>query len=187
MASLGVRKFEDLIGHTEYLTKVDAVKFEKARNLSFERILFKDPALKNECYHHEIAQIHDIDKALDKAFEDTVNKAISSKKAVTIETPIININRSFATYTSGIVAASKEKLKDDLITFKISGTAGQSLGAFLQKGITIDLLGQARGCPAAISLSIRARPLTEIRSKISLPAILVFMALPQAFAASAAY
>lgn len=143
MASLGVREFKDLIGHTEYLTKVDAVKFEKARNLSFERILFKDPALKKECCRHEISQIHDIDKALDKAFEDTVRKAISSKKAVTIETPIININRSFATYTSGIAAACKEELKDDLITFKLSGTAGQSLGAFLQKGITIDLLGQA--------------------------------------------
>lgn len=143
MASLGVKKFEDLIGHTEYLRKIASPNFEKARNLSFERILFKDPTLKDEINHHAISQIHEIDKALDKRFEESINKALKSNKAISIETEIININRSFGTYTSGLVAEHKAKLADDFITFKLKGTAGQSLGAFLDKGITLDLEGQA--------------------------------------------
>ena len=101
MATLGVKKFEDLIGHTEYLRKIASPNFEKARNLSFERILFKDPTLKDEINHHAISQIHEIDKALDKRFEEIINKALKSNKAISIETEIININRSFGTYTSG--------------------------------------------------------------------------------------
>ena len=66
MAELGFKKFEDLIGHAELLTKISDSEFAKARNLSFERIFFKDPAFANEVVHHAIAQQHEIDKALDR-------------------------------------------------------------------------------------------------------------------------
>ena len=128
-----MKKFEDLIGHTEYLRKIASPNFEKARNLSLSASSLKDPTPKDEINHHAISQIHEIDKALDKRFEESINKAKkSNKSSISIETEIININRSFGTYTSGLVAEHKAKLADDFITFKLKGTAGQSLGAFLR-------------------------------------------------------
>lgn len=143
MAELGFKKFEDLIGHAELLTKISDSEFAKARNLSFERIFFKDPAFANEVAHHAIAQQHEIDKALDKKFEAKVLKAIEDNKPITIDSPVVNVNRSVGTYTSGLIASLKKELPDNFITFKLSGTAGQSFGAFLEKGVTLNLSGLA--------------------------------------------
>lgn len=143
MAELGFKKFEDLIGHAELLTKISDSEFAKARNLSFERIFFKDPAFANEVVHHAIAQQHEIDKALDKKFETKVLKAIEDNKPITIDSPVVNVNRSVGTYTSGLIASLKKELPDNFITFKLSGTAGQSFGAFLEKGVTLNLSGLA--------------------------------------------
>ena len=145
MAGLGIAKFEDLIGHSELLEKVDESEFEKARNLSFERIFFKDPNFKDEICHHAICQQHEIDKALDKQYEQAVVDAIANGKAITIDTNVVNVNRSVGTYTSGVVAkqAAHKKLEDNFITFNMTGTAGQSFGAFLEKGVTLNLSGLA--------------------------------------------
>ena len=127
----------------ELLTKISDSEFAKARNLSFERIFFKDPAFANEIAHHAIAQQHEIDKALDKKFEAKVLKAIEDNKPITIDSPVVNVNRSVGTYTSGLIASLKKELPDNFITFKLSGTAGQSFGAFLEKGVTLNLSGLA--------------------------------------------
>ena len=145
MASLGIAKFDDLIGHSELLEKISDSEFEKARNLSFEKIFFKDPAFKDEIAHHAIKQQHEIDKALDKQFEAKIKEAIKNNTPVTFETPVVNVNRSVGTYSSGVVAkaVAGKKLDDNFITINLTGTAGQSFGAFLEKGITLNLSGLA--------------------------------------------
>ena len=143
MASLGVRKFDDLIGHSEYLEQIEAPPFAKARNLSFERILFKDPAFSAEPAHHSVPQDHELGKALDNIFLPKVEKAVAQGKRLVIESPVINVNRTVGTLLSGKLTAAGKDLDDDFITLKLTGTAGQSLGAFLRKGITIELTGQA--------------------------------------------
>ena len=145
MASLGIAKFDDLIGHSELLEKISDSEFEKARNLSFEKIFFKDPAFKDEIAHHAIKQQHEIDKALDKQFEAKIKEAIKNNTPVTFETPVVNVNRSVGTYSSGVVAkaVAGKKLSDNFITINLTGTAGQSFGAFLEKGITLNLSGLA--------------------------------------------
>jgi len=143
MAELGFRRFEDLIGHPELLEKVEESQFAKARNLSFEKIFFKDPTLADEVVHHAISQQHDIDKALDKQFEADVVKAIEKNKPVEFTTPVVNVNRSVGTYISGVISAMKAELPDNFVTINLTGTAGQSFGAFLEKGVTLHLKGLA--------------------------------------------
>ena len=125
MAELGFRRFEDLIGHPELLEKVEESQFAKARN------------------HHAISQQHDIDKALDKQFEADVVKAIEKNKPVEFTTPVVNVNRSVGTYISGVISAMKAELPDNFVTINLTGTAGQSFGAFLEKGVTLHLKGLA--------------------------------------------
>ncbi|SKA56699.1 glutamate synthase (NADPH/NADH) large chain [Succinivibrio dextrinosolvens DSM 3072] len=142
LAQLGFRKLDDLIGHAELLEKNEKAEFEKARNLSFERIFYVDPHAQDK-FHHVVAQQHDIDSALDKKFETKVQTALSKDESVTIESSIGNTNRSFGTYTSGLVSASKKELPDDFISYKLKGIAGQSFGAFLKKGVSLSLCGTA--------------------------------------------
>jgi len=142
LAQLGFRKLDDLIGHAELLQKKETADFEKARNLSFERIFYVDPQAQDK-FHHVVAQQHDIDSALDKKFESKVQTALSKNESVTIESTIGNTNRSFGTYTSGLISASKKELPDNFISYKLKGIAGQSFGAFLKKGVSLSLCGTA--------------------------------------------
>ena len=142
LAQLGFRKLDDLIGHAELLQKKETADFEKARNLSFERIFYVDPHAQDK-FHHVVAQQHDIDSALDKKFETKVQTALSKNESVTIESTIGNTNRSFGTYTSGLISASKKELPDNFISYKLKGIAGQSFGAFLKKGVSLSLCGTA--------------------------------------------
>ncbi len=142
LASLGFTKLDDLIGHAELLRKNETTAFEKARNLSFEKIFYVDPQAK-DLLHNVTVQQHEIDKALDKKYEEKVLKAIESSKPVEIESSISNTNRSFGTYTSGLIAASKKELPQNLITYTLKGIAGQSFGAFLKHGVNLNLCGTA--------------------------------------------
>lgn len=142
LAELGFKKLDDLIGHAELLKKKDTDEFEKARNLSFEKIFYVDPKAQDKL-HHVVAQQHDIDSALDKQFEAKIETALSKGESVTIESTIGNTNRSFGTYTSGLVSASKKDLEEGFIYYKLKGIAGQSFGAFLKKGVSLSLCGTA--------------------------------------------
>lgn len=143
MSQLGIRKFDDLIGRSDLLMKVGQHPNEKARNLSFERILFTCPSQDNESSHQTTRQDHELSKSLDMGFLDKVDAAIKSGKNLVIESRVINLNRSVGTMISGHLARTGKKFKDDFITLKLEGTAGQSFGAFLNSGITLSLTGIA--------------------------------------------
>ncbi len=144
MAQLGVRRFDDLIGHTELLDMKRGIEHWKARGLDFSRIFYM-PRMPSEVpvYHTE-GQEHGLDKALDLRLIELAAPALERREKVTIEVPIRNINRTVGTMLSGEVARrfGHEGLPEDTIHVRLAGSAGQSFGAFLARGIALDLIGE---------------------------------------------
>ncbi len=143
MAKLGIRKFNDLIGRADLLDMRKGIEHWKARGLDFSRI-FHQPQIGPEVSRfHTEAQDHGLDKALDHRLIELAAPALERGEKVTIEMPIRNINRTAGTMLSGEVARryGHEGLPDDTIRVRFAGSAGQSLGAFLSHGISLELIG----------------------------------------------
>ncbi len=143
MAKLGIRKFNDLIGRADLLDMRKGIEHWKARGLDFSRI-FHLPQIGPEVSRfHTETQDHGLDKALDHRLIELAASALERGDKVTIEMPIRNINRTAGTMLSGEVAKryGHEGLPDDTIRVRFAGSAGQSLGAFLSRGITLELIG----------------------------------------------
>ena len=143
MAKLGIRKFDDLIGRSDLLDTRKGIEHWKARGLDFSRI-FHQPQIGPEVarFHNE-SQDHGLDKALDHRLIELAAPALERGEKVTIDMPIRNINRTVGTMLSGEVAKryGHDGLPDDTIHVRFAGSAGQSLGAFLSRGITLELIG----------------------------------------------
>ena len=144
MAKLGVRKFNDLIGHAELLDTKRGIEHWKAQGLDFSRIFHMPNMPASVARYHSENQDHGLDKALDLRLIELAQPALERQEKVTIETPIRNINRTVGTMLSGEVARryGHEGLPDDTIHVRLAGSAGQSFGAFLSKGMTLDLIGE---------------------------------------------
>ncbi len=144
MAQLGVRSFNDLIGHTELLDMKRGIEHWKARGLDFSRIFYMPHMPAEVATYHTEGQDHGLDKALDLRLIELAQPALERREKVTIEVPIRNINRTAGTMLSGEVARryGHDGLPDDTIHVRLAGSAGQSFGAFLAKGVTLDLLGE---------------------------------------------
>ncbi|MBP1859096.1 glutamate synthase large subunit [Rhizobium herbae] len=142
LASLGFAKFDDVIGLSELLEKDSMISHWKANGLDFSRIFHKVDAPKEKTYWTE-KQNHPIHDILDRKLIAAAMPALESKTPVTIEVDIKNVDRSAGAMLSGEVAKRyrHKGLKDDTITVKLRGTAGQSFGAFLARGITFELIG----------------------------------------------
>jgi glutamate synthase (NADPH/NADH) large chain len=143
MAQLGVRKFEDLIGRSDLLDMKRGIEHWKARGLDFSKI-FHQPKMPPEvARHHREAQDHGLEKALDKRLIELARPALERREKVTIETPIRNINRTVGTMLSWEIATryGHEGLPDGTVHIRLAGSAGQSFGAFLAQGVTLDLIG----------------------------------------------
>ena len=145
MAAMGIRRFDELIGRADLLDKRAAVTHWKARGLDFSRIFYMPPVNGSVARLHCEEQDHGLAGALDHALIAKAEPALASGKKVSITMPIRNVNRTCGTMLSHEVASryGHKGLPDDSITVKLSGTAGQSLGAFLARGITLDLTGEA--------------------------------------------
>jgi glutamate synthase (NADPH/NADH) large chain len=143
MAKLGVRTMNELIGRTELLDMQQGVEHWKAKGLDFSRV-FRMPKMPPEVarYHCE-KQDHGLAKALDNRLIELAAPALERGEKVTIEMPIRNINRTVGTMLSGRIAAlyGHEGLPDETIHVRFAGSAGQSLGAFLARGVWLDLIG----------------------------------------------
>jgi glutamate synthase domain-containing protein 3 len=146
MAELGFRKMDDMIGRSDVLESTEAINHWKSDGLDLTPIL--TPAMKP----HEgvgvrctIGQDHGLDKALDNQLLALVGRALINREKVQIEHEILNTNRTVGTILShNLVKAWGEKgLPDDTIHIKFNGSAGQSFGAFLAGGITLELEGDA--------------------------------------------
>jgi glutamate synthase (NADPH/NADH) large chain len=143
MAKLGVRKFNDLIGRADLLDKKKGIEHWKARGLDFSRI-FHTPDMPAEVarYRSE-SQNHGLEKALDNRLIQLSQAALERGEKVSIDMPIRNGNRTVGTMLSNEIARryGHEGLPDGTIHARFAGSAGQSFGAFLAKGVTLEVIG----------------------------------------------
>jgi glutamate synthase (NADPH/NADH) large chain len=144
MAQMGIRRFDDLIGRADLLDKRAALDHWKAKGLDFSRIFYLPPQAATEPLRHCEEQDHELAQTLDRTLIGRAKSALEKGEKVVIESAIKNLNRTCGTLLSHEVAAryGHVGLPDDTITVKLNGTAGQSFGAFLAKGITLDLTGE---------------------------------------------
>ncbi len=144
MARLGFRTVEEMIGQTDRLDMRRAVDHWKAQGLDYSRLLTKPEAAPGDKVYNCEEQDHGLEQALDNQLIEQAKPALEKGEAVQIEVDIHNYNRSFGTMLSGRVAEKYgfAGLPDDTIHIKASGTAGQSLGAWLARGVTIELAGE---------------------------------------------
>jgi glutamate synthase (NADPH) large chain len=144
MAQLGVRTINELIGRTDLLDMRKGIEHWKAKGLDFSRI-FHIPDMPADVARFNCeTQDHGLDKALDNRLVELAQPALERGEKVTIEMPVRNINRTVGTLLSWNVARryGLEGLPDDTIHVRFAGSAGQSFGAFLARGITLELIGE---------------------------------------------
>ena len=146
MAELGFRTIEEMVGRVDMLEVDKAIEHWKASDLDLTPLLtpVKKPHPGVEVYC-TIKQDHGLDRALDNELISLARPALAHGEQVNIELPVQNINRVVGTMLSHEVskAYGAEGLPDDTIHIKLDGSAGQSLGAWLVSGITIELEGDA--------------------------------------------
>ncbi|APH73721.1 glutamate synthase large subunit [Aquibium oceanicum] len=142
LADMGYRRLDEIIGQSELLEKETMVDHWKSRGLDFSRVFFKPDAPKEETYW-TMLQKHPIDDVLDRKLIELARPALERKEKVKIELPIRNTDRSTGAMLSGAVAKrwKYKGLKEDTISVTLTGTAGQSFGAFLARGISFELIG----------------------------------------------
>ncbi len=146
MAMLGIRRWDDLIGRVDILDHQDAIDHWKADSLDLSPVLM--PAVKP---HDGVGTIksmeqdHGLDKVLDNKLIELADPALESRTRVVIDLPVHNVDRAVGTMLSHEVSSrcGESGLPDDTIMVQLNGSAGQSLGAWLSKGITIRLEGDA--------------------------------------------
>ena len=169
MAQLGIRKFDDLIGRADLLDKAKAVSHWKAKGLDFARVFHQPDMPANEPRRQTEVQDHGLDKALDNKLIEMSKAALEKGEKVSFIQPVRNRNRTIGAMLSGEVARrySHTGLPDDTIHIQLQGTAGQSVGAFLAHGITLDLVGESNDYVGK-GLSggrVIVRPNTEFRGR----------------------
>jgi glutamate synthase (NADPH/NADH) large chain len=145
MSQLGFRTFNEMIGRLDKLDMRRAIGHWKARGLDFSRILHKPEAAGDVAVYNCEQQDHGLGKALDNTLIEQAVPALERGEAVRIESPVKNINRTVGAMLSGRVAAryGHEGLPEDTIYIKLNGVAGQSFGAWLAHGVTLELEGEA--------------------------------------------
>ena len=145
MAKLGFRRFEEMIGRTDKLAQRRGSNHPKAQHIDLSRVLHRPAVPAGTATHQCETQKHRLDEALDHEIIAASKAAIENKEKVEVSFPIRNVNRTVGAMLSGEVARryGDEGLPADTLKVKFSGTAGQSFGAFLSRGITLDLEGQA--------------------------------------------
>ncbi len=144
MARLGFRTMQEMIGQSDRLEMRRAIDHWKAHGLDFTRLLSKPQVGPDVALFNCETQEHGLERALDHELIRQAQPALERGEAVRIETPIRNFNRTFGTLLSGRVAErhGHAGLADDTIHIKAKGTAGQSLGAWLARGVTVELEGE---------------------------------------------
>ncbi|MFN9211978.1 MAG: glutamate synthase-related protein [Betaproteobacteria bacterium] len=145
MAQLGIRKLDELIGRTDLLDMKRGIEHWKARGLDFSRIFYMPPMPADVPRLKCEEQDHGLSRALDHKLIAQAMPALERGERVSFITPIRNVNRTVGALLSSEVARryGHAGLPDDTIHIQLNGTAGQSFGAFLAQGITLDLVGDA--------------------------------------------
>ena len=145
MARLGYRTFNEMVGQMQMLDRDPAITHWKAKGLDFSKLFSKPEADKATDIHHSMRQDHHLDAVLDRTLIEKASAALENRTPVTIETRIKSLNRTVGAMLSGEVAKryGNKGLPDDTIHVSLKGTAGQSFGAWVAHGVTMELEGEA--------------------------------------------
>src|SRR5215470_6518242 len=144
MAAMGYAKFDAMVGQMQMLDQRRVVEHWKAKGLDFSKLFYKPDAPKGVAIYHREKQDHKIAKILDRKLIKQAQAALDRGAPVRMVTTIKNTDRTCGAMLSGEVAKryGHAGLPDDTIHVKLTGTAGQSFGAFLAKGVTLELEGE---------------------------------------------
>ena len=144
MAQLGFKTMQDMIGQAQLLDMKKGLEHWKASGLDFSRLLFSPEVPADVPRYHAHNQDHGLDKALDHRLIEKSKAAIEKGEKVQFMEVTRNVNRSVGAMLSGALTKVRpEGLPDDTLRIQLEGTGGQSFGAFLAKGITLYLIGDA--------------------------------------------
>ena len=146
MAKLGFRKFEEMVGRVDLIDMRHALDHWKAKGVDLSKILYQPPTKAGVAVKHASTQEHGLDGALDHKLIKVAKPALGkTPKPVQITETINNVNRTVGAMLSGEVARKfgHAGLPEDTIQIALTGTAGQSFGAFLARGVTLNLVGDA--------------------------------------------
>jgi len=145
MAEMGFRTLNEMVGRVDRLDMDDAVHHWKAQGLDLSRLLYAKAANGQDCLWNRDRQDHGLEKALDHQFIADSKAALEKGETVRGEYSIRNVNRTAGAMLSGEVAKryGHAGLPDDTIALTLKGTAGQSFGAFLARGVSLTLIGDA--------------------------------------------
>jgi glutamate synthase (ferredoxin) len=144
MAQLGIRKFDDLIGRADFLDTQKGVEHWKADGLDFSRLFYQPNVPADVPRMHVAEQEHGLEKALDVRLIEKSKAALEKGEKVQFIEVARNVNRTVGAMLSGeLTRRHPQGLPDDTLRIQLEGTGGQSFGAFLAKGITMYLIGDA--------------------------------------------
>jgi glutamate synthase (NADPH/NADH) large chain len=162
MASLGIRRLDDMVGRADLLSLDKGMLPWKAKGLDFSKILYRPRVPQRVATRCITRQDHGIDNILDLSLIEEAKLALDYGAPVKFDMNIKNADRAAGAMLSGRVcgAFGEEGLSDNTIHVKFKGTAGQSFGAFLAKGVTFELEGMAndyvgKGISGGLLLSTR--------------------------------
>ena len=145
LAELGFKSFNEIIGKRELLNFETADQHWKAHGVDLSKLIVPLEAAPNEKFYNCQSQNHQLEKALDNILIEKSKRAIEEKQVVKIKSNIQNINRTVGAMLSGRIAKKygHEGLPHNTINVNFTGSAGQSFGAWLSKGVTFNLEGDA--------------------------------------------
>lgn len=145
MAEMGFRKFDDLVGRTDLIEQRKDLVHWKAKKIDLSQILYRPEEASKFDTHCTCLQKHKIDDVLDHEILKMANKAIKNKEKVWLHREIANTDRTTGAMLSGEITRiyGEDGLPDGTVICKFLGSAGQSFGAFLVKGVQFELEGDA--------------------------------------------
>ncbi len=145
MAELGFRKFEDMVGRVDMLEAKDVISHWKLKGIDLANILHRVDVPKEVPIHHCLKQEHGLEKALDNELIVKCRDAVENKTPVRFSSAVRNVNRTVGTMLSSTIARryGMAGLPEGTIHIDFTGSGGQSFGAFLSRGVTFELEGDA--------------------------------------------
>jgi glutamate synthase (NADPH/NADH) large chain len=145
MSRMGFRRFDEMVGRVDMLSMRKEVDHWKAHALNFSTMLYSSPVPARVARRCVAAQDHGLDQALDHELIVQAREALESGTPLHRKLPIRNVHRTVGAMLSGEIARryGSDGLPDNTIRFQFSGSAGQSFGAFLARGVTLELEGDA--------------------------------------------
>ena len=145
MAKCGFRSFSEMVGRSDCLEQRSDITHWKAKHVDLSNLLKQIPVGEGDTRYCTQEQDHGLNEQIDHELIALAKEAIEQRKPVKIEMPVKNIHRAIGTMLSGEIALAHgaEGLPDHTIHCQLTGSAGQSFGAFLARGVTLELEGDA--------------------------------------------